>query len=159
MAYNQEPGRGNFPKTGNGLPGTFRQDTDPPTGITKTPKFTQGVETYQKKLVNENQGRSDINVNPSTAEASAKPFERKIVNEPYGMTRIIGSGGQTFYGRTDSKETKDAINASNKKVEETNMRRKTNENFWNVNAGVKSSSQYTEKDKEMLVGLGKAKKS
>jgi len=158
MAYTQSPGRGNGPKTGSGLPDTFRQDNEPPVQITKTPKFTTGVETYQKKLTNENQGRADIKVNPTTSEASAKPFERKITTEG-GMTRIVGSGGQVYYGSSHTKEAKDAVNASNKKVEEVNMRRKTNENFWNVNAGVKSYGEYTEKDKEMLLGLGKAKKS
>jgi hypothetical protein len=52
MAFNQTPGRGNFPKTGSGLPDTFRQDTDPPLAITTGPKFTAGGESDKKMLLN-----------------------------------------------------------------------------------------------------------
>jgi len=157
MAYNQAPGRGNFPKTGNGLPDTFRQDTDPPTEITTTPKYTQGVETYQKKLTNENQGRADIKINPTTSEASANKFKRNVVEEG-GMTRILGSGGQTYYGRTGSKETMSAIKKSEAKVSDVNTRRETNANFWNVNSGAKPTTEFTQKDKEIALNLGKAKR-
>jgi hypothetical protein len=165
MAYTQTPGRGNLDKTGNGIPSEFKQDNEPqkPTNITAstkietTPKYASDAENYQNNLVTRNQGRNDIGINLATAEASAKKFERKVVNEPDGMTRIIGEGGQTFYGRTSSKETKSAINASNKKVEETNMRRQSNANHWNVNAGVKPVAEFTQRDKEMVVNMGKAK--
>jgi hypothetical protein len=157
MAFNQTPGRGNFPKTGSGLPDTFRQDTNPPLAITTGPKFTAGVENYQNDLINKNQGRTDIKINPTTSEASANKFERKITNEG-GMTRIIGSGGQTYYGRTGSKDTANAIKASESKVNEVNSQRSANANHWNVNADVKSSTDYTEGDKKMLLNLGKAKK-
>jgi hypothetical protein len=157
MAYNQAPGRGNFPKTGNGLPDTFRQDTDPPTEITTTPKYTQGVETYQKKLTNENQGRADIKINPTTSEASANKFKRNVKEEG-GYTTITGSGGQVFRGRTGMKATENAVKASAKKVEDVNSRRMNNANTFNVFAGVKDPSTYTESDKKGLIQTGKALK-
>lgn len=157
MAYTQNYGRGNFDKTGNNIPGEFKQNNEPPgTQITKTPKYAEGVQKYQTKLKAEHQNREDFKVNPTTAEASAKPFERTITTEG-GMTRIVGSGGQVYYGSSRSKATKDAINESNKKVALVNSQRQKNTNFWNVNAGVKQSSDYTEGDKKMLLNLGKAK--
>ena len=156
MAFNQTPGREKFPSTGNGIPSALRQDNEPPvTQITKTPRYAEGVQKYQTKLKAEHQNREDFKVNPTTAEASAKPFERTITTEG-DMTRIVGSGGQVYYGSSRSKATKDAVNESNKKVSLVNSQRQKNTNFWNVNAGVKQSDEYTEGDKRMLVGLGKA---
>lgn len=157
MAYNQAPGRGNFPKTGNGLPDTFKQETDPPLQIAATNKFNEGVKTYKEKLSKTNQGRTDINVNPSTSEASAKEFKRNVKEEG-GYTTITGSGGQVFRGRTGMKATENAVKASAKKVEDVNSRRMNNANTFNVFAGVKDPSTYTESDKKGLIQTGKALK-
>ena len=84
MAYTQSPGRGNGPKTGNGLPDTFRQDTDPPAKVELTKKFTEGAETLKKNRATDakaTQGANSqgITINPSTGEASAKPYEKKLI--------------------------------------------------------------------------------
>jgi hypothetical protein len=164
MAFNQTPGREKFPPTGNGIPSEFRYDNEPPkptkvtssTNITTTPKYTTDVENYQNNLTTRNQGRNDININLNTSEASANEFKRDVINEPDGMTRIVGSGGQLFYGRTGSKETVKAIKASESKVKKVKEQRSANANHWNVNAGVKPVAEFTQTDKEMVVNMGKA---
>jgi hypothetical protein len=114
------------------------------------------VENYQNNLTTRNQGRNDININLNTSEASANEFKRDVINEPDGMTRIVGSGGQLFYGRTGSKETVKAIKASESKVKKVKEQRSANANHWNVNAGVKPVAEFTQTDKEMVVNMGKA---
>jgi hypothetical protein len=161
MAFNQTPGREKFPSTGNGLPTEFRQDNEPPvtskvTPVTTTPKYAASVENYQNSLTTRNQNRNDIKVNLNTSEASPNEFKRNVKEEG-GYTTITGSGGLVFRGRTGMKATNDAIKASQSKVNEVNTQRQNNSNFWDINAGVKPVSAFTEKDKETMLNLGKLK--
>ena len=157
MAFNLTPGREKFPSTGNGLPNEFKQNNEPPLQIAVTNKFNAGVDKYKKELVNTNQGRSDINVNLNTAEATANEFKRDVVTKG-GYTTITGSGGLIFRGRTGMKATEDAVKASAKKVDDVNSRRANNANAFNLFAGVKEPSAYTEEDKKALIQTGKALK-
>ena len=48
--FKMKPGRGNMPKTGNGLPMPLRQDND----IELTEKYAEGVEKYNGQIDKDN---------------------------------------------------------------------------------------------------------
>jgi len=168
MAYTQSPGRGNSPKTGNGLPDTFRQDTDPPAKVELTKKFTEGAETLKKNRATDakaTQGANSqgITINPSTGEASAKPYEKKLVKGGAGTGRsysmIVGGDNKVVAQanspvrnnpgsneRLQSQYTKDSTYTMNQ--------RNANAHFHNLTAGLIENR--SEMDNETLVKLGKA---
>lgn len=161
MAYTQKAGRGKLPP-GNNIPNEFKQNNEPPvtpkvTPVSTTPKYAASVENYQNNLAVRNQNRNDIKVNAMTSEASPKEFKQDIV-EKDGYTTIMGSGGQVFRGRTGMKDTENAVKASQSKAKEVNTRRQNNSNFWNINSGTTTVSEFTEKDKATMLNLGKLKR-
>jgi hypothetical protein len=169
MAYTQSPGRGDSPKTGSGIPDTFRQDTDPPK-IELTKKFTEGVETLKKNRASDAKSTKGANsqgieINPNTGEAKAKPYEKRFIkggdgtNRSYSMivggdNKVVAQANSPVRNNPNSNEklysryVKDSTSTMNQ--------RNANAHFHNLTAGLIENR--SEMDNETLIKLGKAVK-
>jgi hypothetical protein len=107
MAYTQAPGRGNSPKTGNGLPKVLLQTTDGPkaTSMKKQVEGKKGFESYQdvkkatkfaETATNESLSNTGLKFDTRTGETTGKDYEKKLVTQPGGDTFIVDGGGKTM---------------------------------------------------------------
>lgn len=156
MAYKQTAGRGNGPKTGNGIPSPLRQE------IETTEKYEKG-----KKKLAENRTKgampSGLNINKVTGVAAAKPYEKKFVkNTMTGGASIMGGDGKTMatassYGQgreTEALRKRFVSDSTN-----TMNRRKAQAEFYNATSGGTKPDNLNTKQKSSLIKIGKAKKA
>ena len=91
---------------------------------------------------------------------AAKPiyFKRKVIKTggENGMTKILSEDGKSvkYEGRSNMKNTIDALNQNEKQEKDTNSRREYNSNYFNVSSGAKKDLD--DKDKASLIKSGKA---
>jgi hypothetical protein len=167
--FKMTPGRGNMPKTGNGIPPTLMNCSpmkqEPVTEIELTRKYDAGKEKMAaaRKAVGkvaDLKATQGINVDVATGAATAKSYEKKYI--PGDMAKgirakIVSGAGELV------KEAKLGEDAKLKKEFErakafTSKARETNKTQYNITSGAKSTNKATEKEKQILVNLGKAKK-
>jgi hypothetical protein len=166
--FKMMPGRGNMPKTGRGLAPTLmcgspmKQETE----IELTRKFDEG----KKKMaaarktpgkIADIESTQGIKVDTRTGGASVKSYEKKYI--PGDMkkgvrAKIISGEGKLV------KEAKLGEDDKLKKEFEraktfTAKTRGTNASQYNITSGAKSTNKATEREKQMLVNIGKAKKA
>ena len=158
MAYTQTPGRGNFNKTGNGLPNGIASGSTEPT-IEKTKAFTEAKTNMEVAAASKGGSigsAQGITINPATSEAKPNIKSTKTINYPNKTTGVFSADGskELYRGRTDSKETKGFLKSSANKIAYENEGATKNANFYNVNSGAKAD--LTTEDKQTLVKLGKA---
>jgi hypothetical protein len=168
--FKMMPGRGNMPKTGNGIPPTLMNCSpmkqEPETEIELTRKFDTGKEKMAKARkavgkVADLKATQGINVDIATGSATAKSYEKKYI--PGDMAKgvrakIISGEGKLV------KEAKLGEDAKLKKEFEraktfTAKTRGTNASQYNITSGAKSTNKATEREKQMLINIGKAKKA
>jgi hypothetical protein len=156
MAYKQTPGRGNAPKTGNGLPSPLKQEIE----------LTKKYDTGKKKLA-ENRAKgatpSGLNINKSTGEAVAKPYEKKFVeNKKTGGASIIGGDNKTTATASSYGQGSEVGKLRKKFVSDStstmNARNRAAE-FYNATSGGTSPDKLNTRQKGSLVKIGKAKKA
>ncbi len=158
MAYTQKPGRGNFAKTGNGLPDGIASGAIEP-AIEKTKLFTEAqkkMETAASTKATSIGSPQGITINPATSEAKPNIKATKTINYPNKTTGVFSSDGskELYRGRTGSKETTNFLKSSANKIAYENEGAVKNANFYNVASGAKKD--LTTEDKQTLVKLGKA---
>jgi hypothetical protein len=156
MAYKQAAGRGNGPKTGNGIPSPLKQDVE----------LTKKYDTGKKKLA-ENRAKgatpSGLNVNKTTGVATAKPYEKKFVeNKKTGGASIIGGDNKTTatasaYGQGSKVKSlrKQFVSDSTSTMNARNR----NAEFYNATSGGTKPDSLNTRQKSSLVKIGKAKKT
>ena len=129
--------------------------------MVKVPKdfeLTKRYSDVRKKIVaNTNSQKGDvvenkvlgINIDKKTSVATPKEFRRKVVTSATN-TKIIGKDGKVIYeGRNGSKETVEALKASERHTNITNEQRGQNANEFNRSTG--SKEKLDKKDEESLV--------
>lgn len=172
--FKMKPGRGNMPKTGRGIPPTLmscspmKQENPkkPETNIELTDRYNTGKEKMAKARntpgkISDIEATQGIKVDAPTGAATTKSYEKKYI--PGDMSKgvrakIVSGAGELV------KEAKIGEDAKLKKEFErskayTSKARSTNANQYNITGGAKSTNKATEKEKQMLVNLGKAKKA
>lgn len=108
-----------------------------------------------KSYTEKNQG---ITLSKESLEAKPEPFKRKVITAggSTGTTRIMSSDGKSvkYEGRSNMQATKDALSKNDSQTKDTNSRRESNSNYYNINSGAKKDLDT--KDKETLVRNSKA---
>lgn len=99
-----------------------------------------------------------IAIDKNNLSAKPKMFKRKVITSgnENGTTRILSSDGKSvkYEGRSNMQATKDALSKNESQTADTNARRNSNSNYYNVNSGAKTDLD--KKDKETLVRNSKA---
>lgn len=179
MAFKQTPGRESFLKTGNGIPPTLMcgspmkqepvKGKKPATEIELTDRFNTGKAKMAeaRKSINkvaDLKSTQGINVDAATGKATAAPYEKRYDQGKKGQADRIMSGSNVV------KEAKSAASGKFGKKDEslynefkrdstaTMNSRNKNAMQYNITSGAKSTNKATEKEKQILVNLGKAKK-
>jgi hypothetical protein len=155
MAYTQNPGRGNNPKTGHGIPQILQ------TNIDVTGRYEEG-----KKILKSNIAKGNtpdyLNIDPATGTATAKPYEKKLVTQANGDTFWVDGSGKTIASAKANKFNSTAIDDLKAKYEKeknyTNQTRTHNMNLWNATSGGTPVDKLSEGQKQTLISLSKAKK-
>jgi hypothetical protein len=156
MAYKQTPGRGNNPKTGNGLPSPFKQED-----IELTKKYSKGKKTLatQREKGNIDSG---LNVDKASGFATAKPYEKSFVtNKITGGASVIGGDKKTIATATSygqGSEVKKLRKAFVSDSTSTMNRRNRNAELYNATSGGTSPDKLSAGQKTSLITIGKAKK-
>ena len=126
MAYKQNPGRGNNPKTGYGIPAPFKQEGPKAKSMREQVANKEGYETYAQvknaikfaeTATNENLSGSGLKFDSRTGETTGKDYEKKFVVQPGGDAFIVDSGGKTIASAKANKFNSKAIDALKKKYE------------------------------------------
>ena len=148
------PGRGNSPKTGNGIPSPLRQE------IELTEKYEKGKKIREKnRAADKNPG--GLNVNKATAEAAAKTYEKKFVeNKRTGGASIIDGKGKTIatassYG--GGREVEALRKKFVKDSTDTMNRRGNNAEYYNAAGGGTSPDKLNTRQRQALIRTGKAR--
>jgi hypothetical protein len=172
--FKMKPGRGNMPKTGRGIPPTLMSYSPmkqgdpkkPETKIELTDKFNTGkvkMEEARKTpgKIADIEATQGIKVDPTSGGATAKSYEKKFI--PGDMSKgvrakIVSGAGKLI------KEAKIGEDAKLKKEFEraksfTSKARETNASQYNITGGAKSTNKATEREKQMLINTGKARKA
>jgi hypothetical protein len=159
MAYKQKLGRGNSPKTGNGIPAVFLQTKNISTGddtkeeddlSTTSLGGVYNAQQFQKRTEYKNNG---IVANPSTGEVTKIPYP-KVFNKGGTNARVIDTNTKKVeaVGYSGSRDTKPLSSADlfNKKVV------KSNEQLYNLYK--KDSLNYVSGQDKEIANLDRIKK-
>lgn len=154
MAFKQTPGRGNNPKTGNGLPSPLRQDN----GIELTKKYTEGKKTLEEQRKKGNTP-GGMKVDAATGAATPNLPMHKVVKAGSYVRELDSKGGVVKEERMDSRGNESFYkNVANRNADVTN-RQTANASFYNATSGGTSPDKLSESQKKSLVSIGKAKKT
>lgn len=154
MAFKQNPGRGNNPKTGHGIPSPLKQ------GIELTEKYTKGKKSLE---IQRDRGNVDtgLNVDQTTGFATAKPYEKSFVpaTSKSQQAHIVGGDKKTVssassYGGGADKLRREFTSDSASTMNRRNM----NAELYNATSGGTSPDKLSKNQASSLVGLGKAKR-
>lgn len=122
MAYIQKPGRGNGPKTGNGLPSAFKQ-IDPKQGE-KPEVVTKASEKIHKELNANPEEKGKQFQTTYSPEAGFKGKDTNIENVMSGDYIHRVQGGKTVASvKKDAREAKNFIKETEKQIADQNFRR------------------------------------
>jgi hypothetical protein len=166
MAYTQNPGRGNNPKTGHGIPAPFKQEIELTTDYERgkkrrTKAIAEGGKDYLSGISNV----EGITVDPSSGFATANPYERTFLpgsNQGGKRTRaMITSGGkkvkEAAEGAAPTPRANTELYREYKQDSTARMQsRNRNAKLYNITGGSKDPNLADEEEKKMLIGLGRA---
>jgi hypothetical protein len=183
MAYKQSPGRQMMPKTGRGISPVLMSGTPmcqeiPKKGKKQTPsaeiELTMDYDRGKKLMaearkapgkIQDLRKTQGIEVDAATGAAKSAKYEKKYVQGGRGQKdRIIGGDGKVV---AEAKTTNFFKGEKNKDLykefqrDSTNTMNSRNRNTmqYNITSGAKSTNNATEAEKQLLVRLGKAKKT
>ena len=181
--FKMKPGRGNMPKTGKGIPPVLMsgspmyQETPkkgnksvPNTEIELTMDYDRGKRLMAEARkapgkIQDLRKTQGIEVDAATGAAKSAKYEKKYVQGGRGQKdRIIGGDGKVI---AEAKATnffkgeknKDLYKEFQRDSTNTMNSRNRNEMHYNITGGAKSTNKANEKEKELLIKLGKAKKT
>ena len=149
--FKMKPGRGNMPKTGNGIPPTLmcgspmKQESDPEytkTGYDKVTKIRENLKNKNSRSNMEKQ--QGVSIDPATGKASAKPYEKSYSPGKKGQQDAIVSGDKKT---VKSSSITKGVDFGKKELRkefvrdstDTMNRRTRNANAINVSAGKKKN--------------------
>jgi hypothetical protein len=126
MAFKQSPGRGNYAKTGHGLPSPLRQE-EPKTAKMKAQVAkkeavgpTYKEQTAAEKFASKAPGTGLMGGTETDIQSGmtkAKEYEKKLVTQPSGDTFITTGGGKTIASAKFNPHGNKEVEALKKKYE------------------------------------------
>jgi hypothetical protein len=150
MAYTQNPGRGNNPKTGYGLPSPFKQE------IELTKEYDKGKHKLAENRV-AGATPEGIKVEKITGEASPNLPMHKVVKAGSYVRELNSKGGVVKEERMNSRGNESFYkNVANRNADVT-KRQTANASLYNATSGGTSPDKLSGSQKDILVSLGKAK--
>jgi hypothetical protein len=154
MAYKQNPGRGNSPKTGSGLPSPLRQDK----GIELTERYTKGVEKYKE---NRTKGKtpSGMKVDAQTGVATPNLPMHKVVKSGTYVRELDSKGKVVREEQMDSRGNEKFYKSVENRNADVAKRQTANASLYNAFGGGTSPDKLSESQKQSLVSTGKARKT
>jgi hypothetical protein len=181
--FKMKPGRGNMPKTGNGIPPTLmacspmKQEKPkkgkvaaPSTEIELTMDYDRGKRLMAEARkapgkIEDLRKVQGINVDAATGGATVAKYEKTYQQGSKGQKdRIIGGDGKVMAEAkatnfVKGEKNKDLYKQFQKDSINTMNSRNRYATQYNITSGAKSTNNATEKEKQLLVSLGKAKKT
>lgn len=151
MAYTQKPGRGNYPKTGHGLPSALHQEK-----VELTKKYDEGIQTLSNQRDKGNTP-SGMSVDSKTGKATANLPMHTTKKVGPNMVELNSEGGFVKKERIPNSGVTKLEGDVKKRNEITTTQQTNNADFYNANSGGTSPSNLSHKQKSSLVSLGKAK--
>ena len=164
--FKMTPGRGNMPKTGRGIPPTLmscspaKQEGE----IELTRKYDEGKKKMAevrsgKENKSSIEGTQGINIETGSGAASAKGYEKKLVDMA-DRVRVVGGKGEVI---SEAMKNQPKMVEKLKKGYETaksytETARTSNASQYNATSGATKPENLSNKQKETLVKLGKAVK-
>jgi hypothetical protein len=107
------------------------------------------AQTKMEKNLKSDEGKSytekaqGISIDKESMAAKPKMFKRKVITSggDNGTTRIMSDDGNAvkYEGRSNMKATQDALRENKSQSKDTNSRRESNANYYNVNSGAKKN--------------------
>ena len=152
MAYMQKPGRGNNPKTGHGLPTPLRQE------IELTKKYDKGKE-LQKKQRESGNTPSGMKVESKSGMATPNLPMHSVVKSGTYVRELDSKGGVVKEERMDSKGNEKFYKSVADRNSDVTKRQTRNAMQYNATSGGTAPDKLSSTQKNVLVGLGKAKKA
>ena len=181
--FKMKPGRGDMPKTGNGISPALMscspmKQEDPKkskksvatTEIELTMEYDKGKKAMAEARkapgkINDLRSTQGITVDAATGAAAAAKYEKNYVPGGRGQKdRIIGGDGKVVAeAKTTNffkgEKNKDLYREFQKDSTNTMNSRNRNTMIYNITGGAKSTNNATEAEKQLLVRLGKARKT
>jgi hypothetical protein len=154
MAFKQNPGRGNSPKTGHGLPTPLRQDK----GIELTEKYTKGKKKYEE---NRMQGKTPSGMKVDAASGVATPNlpMHKVVKSGTFVRELDSKGSVVREEPMDSRGNEKFYKSVANRNADVTKRQTANASLYNAFGGGTSPDKLSESQKKSLISVGKAKKA
>ena len=162
--FKMTPGRGNMPKTGRGIPPTLmcgspaKQDGE----IELTRKYDEGKKKIAEARSNKEnksylESKQGINVEAGSGAATAKNYEKKIVDMPDRVRVVGGTGDVVSEAMKNQPKMVEKLKSDYAKAKSyTETARTNNASQYNATSGATKPENLTGKQKETLVKLGKA---
>lgn len=165
--FKMKPGRGNMPKTGRGIPPTLmscspmKQEGE----IELTRKYDEGKNKIAEARTNKEtksniESKQGINVDTKTGGATAKGYEKKLVDMA-DRVRVVGGKGEVLSEamKNQPKMVEKLKSGYEKAKAYTEGTRASNASQYNATSGATKPENLSDKQKETLVKLGKAVKN
>lgn len=145
MSFKMNPGRGNNPKTGNGLPGALLQTKTQNAAASIEKKRKTGT-TFKEDVADKRfaEGAAGTGIvpgtalNPRTNQTEPKPYEKKLVTQKNKDVSIMGGDGKIVktakYNSFNSRDIDALKKEYGKSKEDTQDARKANTMLQNERA-------------------------
>jgi hypothetical protein len=152
--FKMKPGRGNMPKTGNGLPTPLRQDK----GIELTEKYTKGVKKYEENRL-EGKTPSGMKVDPVSGFSTPNLPMHKVVKSGNYVREVDSKGNVVKEEKMDSRGNEKFYKSVENRNADVTRRQTANASLYNAFGGGTSPDKLSESQKQSLVSTSKAKRT
>lgn len=155
MAYKQNP-RGNYAKTGHGLPSAFRQEKDK-MEIEVTKNYEKG-----KKILAKNRETGNVpdgmTIDPESGKATPNLPMHTVVKAGSFLRELDSAGKIVKEVAQDTRGNKDFYKSVNDRNADVTYRQTKGANLYNAFSGGVKPENLSDYQKQTLVSLGKAVK-
>jgi hypothetical protein len=152
MAYKQKPGRGNYAKTGHGLPSPFKQME-----IEVTKKYEVGKKKLAKNRATGNVP-GGMNIDPESGYATPKLPMHKVVESGSFLREVDSAGKIVKEVPKDTRGNKDFYKSVEDRNADVTRRQTRGAELYNAFSGGTKPENLSDYQKQTLVSLGKAVK-
>ena len=151
--FKMKPGRGNMPKTGNGLPSPLRQDHGG--DIELTERYTKGVKKYEE---NRKQGKTPSGMKVDAVSGFSTPNlpMHTVVKSGTKVRELDSKGNVVKEEQQDSRGNTSFYANVEKRNKDVTSRQTNNANFFNAVSGGTSPDKLSEEQKRSLIATSKA---
>jgi len=151
--FKQMPGRGNYAKTGHGIPSALRQ-----ANIELTKNYDEGKTTTTNNIQKGNIP-SGLNVNPNTSEFTPKLPMHSVVKSGTYVRELDSKGGVVREEAMDSKGNENFYKSVTNHNNDVTKRQTNNASFMNAIGGGTKPENLSASQVQALVNTRKARRT